>query len=1300
MIMLLKMTKNRLVIIPFVFFIIFNVNIYGIEITELKCNFRNNPSGIDSIPGFSWILQSGERNQYQSAYHLLLSDDSLLLNNNTGNIWNTGKVKSEQSINVLYKGKNLESGKIYYWKLKVWDRDGEPSEWSNIARFITGLFDRTDWHGAQWIGYEEIPDSLVLVPGKEPWGKDVKNLAIQRATVPIFRKEFDAEKDIKSAYLFISGLGHYKAFVNGQQVSDGFLSPGWTDYRKTCLYNTYNITGYLLNGKNAIGVIAGNGFHNNNNERYKKLLVTYGAPRMICLVKITYKDGSRKNIVSGPDWKTSPSPVTYSSIYGGEDYDARLEQTHWDMPGFNDRKWQDALIVSDPGGTLLPEITCPVKVRETFTADKIIKLGSDTFLYDFGQNASGIIRIKVKGQKGQKIKFIPGELIDENMFVNQRASGRPYYFEYILRGGGNEIWQPQFTYYGFRYVQVEGAVPHNDNQNPEKPQIVELRFLHTFSSAPRVGTFNCSGELFNRINKLILYAIQSNLQSVLTDCPHREKLGWLEQTYLMGGSVHYNFDLYHLYKKLVDDMIDAQTGDGLIPNIAPEYVLFGGGFRDSPEWGSAGIILPWMVYKWYGDKSVLVKAWPMMQKYIDYLGSKADNHILLHGLGDWYDLGPGRPGFAQLTPRELTATAIYYYDVSLMASMASILNYAENEKRLVRLANEIKDAFNNKFFNADTRVYSTGSQTAMAMPLCVGLVNEDYREEVFNNLIDIINQNGKAPTAGDVGFHFLIEALSQGGASELIYEMNNRNDVPGYGYQLKKGATALTESWAALESVSNNHLMLGHIMEWFYKGLCGIRQEKESAAYKRIVIDPSIVGFTEAKAAYKSPFGIIRSEWNRTDSMLNMDVSIPVNTTARIFIPASDPENVFESGEKLKDVRDIKIAGTENGSLIIEAGSGNYRFSIRGQRPVRKRTGRCPPQLMQKIYEEIRTPYKYGLVLVPADSTKKTDCPTVFRRAGKWYMTYIVFDGRGYETWLAESNDLLSWKTLGRILSYTDSTTWDDNQKAGYPALRDYRWGKSYELEKYDNRYWMSYFGGSSKGYERGLLSAGIAYTDKDPATVHEWNRLDKPVLMATDNNARWWENNTIFKSSVIYDKSLATGYPFVMFYNARGDSLRPDRGAERIGMAVSADMVNWIRFGRDPVINHHKGISGDAVIQKIDEVWVIFYFGAFWAERKDAQAFNRFACSYDLVNWTDWEGPDLIAPSESYDNRFAHKSSLVKYKGVVYHFYCAVNKNDDRGIAVATSRNLGKSDLDFSLYNDDCKDNYQSTQGYEVDTF
>jgi beta-galactosidase len=334
-------------------------------------------------------------------------------------------------------------------------------------------------------------------------------------------------------------------------------------------------------------------------------------------------------------------------------------------------------------------------------------------------------------------------------------------------------------------------------------------------------------------------------------------------------------------------------------------------------------------------------------------------------------------------------------------------------------------------------------------------------------------------------------------------------------------------------------------------------------------------------------------------------------------------------------------------------------------------------EVMQKIYNEIKTPYKYGLVMVPSDESRKMDCPTVFRKGDKWFMTYIIYDGRGYETWLAQSNDLLHWQNKGRIMSFSDTSDWDSNQKAGYNSLQDYEWGGSYQLNKYNGKYWMSYFGGNARGYEAGQLSIGMAYTGKNPSLVHEWSRLKAPVLSPADKDVRWWENRTMYKSSVIWDKSKTTGYPFVMYYNANGDSINPKKGAERIGMAVSDDMVHWKRFMRNPVLNHHKGITGDAYIQKIGNVWVMFYFGAFWGNTQGA--FNRFACSYDLVNWTDWTGEDLIKPSEPYDETFAHKSFVVKYNGVVYHFYCAVNKADYRSIAVATSVDMGKSTLQFN---------------------
>jgi predicted GH43/DUF377 family glycosyl hydrolase len=328
--------------------------------------------------------------------------------------------------------------------------------------------------------------------------------------------------------------------------------------------------------------------------------------------------------------------------------------------------------------------------------------------------------------------------------------------------------------------------------------------------------------------------------------------------------------------------------------------------------------------------------------------------------------------------------------------------------------------------------------------------------------------------------------------------------------------------------------------------------------------------------------------------------------------------------------------------------------------------------IMNQIYDEIKTPFKYGLVLTPNNKTEMVDSPSIFRNDGLWYMTYIVFDGKGYETWLAESKNLLEWKTLGRIMSFTENT-WDSNQKAGYIALQDYEWGGSYHIQKFKNKYWMSYLGGKTVGYEAGRLGIGIAYTTDSISKVHEWVRLNHPVISSVDKEVRWYDNQTIYKSSIIWDKSKSLDYPFVMLYNAKGSN-DTNAVAERIAMAVSDDMVNWKRFGDSPVIDHEEGISGDAFITKINETWVMFYFGAFWRPG----AFDRFACSYDLKNWTIWKGEDLISPSEDYDNKYAHKPYVIKHDGIVYHFYCAVDEKGNRGIAVATSVDVGKSNLRF----------------------
>jgi hypothetical protein len=899
----------------------------SLKIISTTIDNMEEASGVNPASfNFSWKMISDERNVKQTAYQVQVSSENDFAERNL--VWNSGKTDSEKSILINYEGQKLQPGTSYLWKVKTWDNYGNESDWSETKSFITGLFSESEWDGAKWIAYDTINPENRIVPGIHLPGKDYSGKDLGLHQLPILRKEFQLKKGLKKAIVFVSGLGHYEMELNGKKVGNNFIAPGWTDYDETVLYNTFDVTEMLENDKNAIGILLGNGFFIVPNSRYRKVMTAYGNPMMILKLKLDYEDGSSETIISDESWHTTPGPITYSSIYGGETWNATLEQEGWQSPGFDDSKWQKAILVKTPCKELLPEKDYPVELKETIGVKKIAKIEDlgNAYLYDFGQNASGIFEISVKGNRGDSIKITPAELLDENGQANQKATGRSHYYTYVLKGDGVETWQPKFTYYGFRYIQVEGANPSSSAENGV-PEILELKMLHNRNSSPETGSFQTSFKLFNRVDSLIKWAIKSNFQSVLSDCPHREKLGWLEQAYLMGEGIHFNYDVYGLYSKIVDDMITAQTADGLVPDIAPEYVEFTGGFRDSPEWGSAAVILPWLIYKWYGDIEPMKKAWPMMEKYVAYLKNQSVNHIVDYGLGDWFDMGPGRPGYAQLTPVSLTATAIYYYDVHLLSEMADLLG-KEEVGNLRSWADEIKTSFNNIFYNPETGVYSTGSQTAISMPLVVGLVDEANREKVLQTLVNSIAESGNALTAGDVGFHFLVRALADNNQGELLYKMNARDDVPGYGFQLKKGATALTESWPALENVSNNHLMLGHIMEWFYGGLAGIGQTDNSIAYKEIKIEPQIVGgIKSAKASFECPYGTISSEWRNSDETFSLKVEIPLNSSAEIILPAANVRQITEN-RKPVSTESLMSLEQKEGKVKIKIGSGKYNFQV------------------------------------------------------------------------------------------------------------------------------------------------------------------------------------------------------------------------------------------------------------------------------------------------------------------------------------------------------------------------------------
>ncbi|MFI5131473.1 MAG: family 78 glycoside hydrolase catalytic domain [Chitinophagales bacterium] len=875
------------------------VSLYSISqklaVTNLRCEYRQNPLGVDATkPRLSWELNSSQRNILQTAYRVLVADDPSLLEKNIGNIWDSKKKISKTSIQVEYNGKPLESVKKYFWKIMVWDNKGNVSAWSTEAYWQMGLLGKSDWKEAKWIGYDEIIDSLRIAPhihlnGKRSWGA-------RRNVLPMMRKEFTVNKAIKNATAFICGLGQFEMSLNGNKIGDHFLDPGWTNYSKHALYVTFDITDKLRQGKNAIGVMLGNGFYYIPGQRYRKMTGAYGHPKMIMLTVIEYTDGTVENIVSDENWKTFSSPVTFSSIFGGEDYDATKEQEGWNELGFrNDGlEWFDVTLTNGPE-KLESQMAQPLKVMQRFTPKNKTQLSNSISVYDLAQNFSGIPFITVNGNRGDTIRIIPAELINEDGTANQRGTGSPSYFTYILKGGGDESWQPRFSYYGFRYLQVQCIA--SDSLKP-LPRVRNIEGLHIRNAADAIGSFASSNELFNRTNTLIDWAIKSNTMSVFTDCPHREKLGWLEETHLMGSSVQYNYDIAALCKKVIRDMMNAQYPDGKIPEIAPEFTVFTPPFDESPEWGSAAVILPWYNYQWYGDKQTLIESYNMMKGYVMYLRNKATDNILSHGLGDWYDIGPNRPGVSQMTKMGVTGTATYYYDLKIMVQVAKLLNKGADAKMFEQLATNVKKSFSQHFYDKQKMQYDSASQTANAMALFMGLVEPQNKKAVVDALVKDIQTRNNALTAGDIGYRYVLRALEDAGRSDVIFAMNNRDDVPGYGYQLKHGATALTESWQAYPNVSNNHFMLGHLMEWFYAGLCGIKQAKDAVAFNKIEIRPQPVGdIKSARASFHSPYGEIKTDWKKDGKTFILNLTIPVNATAEIYLPGNQKPVKIGSGK-------------------------------------------------------------------------------------------------------------------------------------------------------------------------------------------------------------------------------------------------------------------------------------------------------------------------------------------------------------------------------------------------------------------
>jgi len=760
--------------------------------------------------------------------------------------------------------------------------------------------------------------------------------------MPVFRREFMLRAKPKRAILRIVGLGQWQATLahggNARLVEPKGLLGAWTDYRKTVAFDAVDVTALVGAGKNVLAVMVGNGMYNvqrtalpgvaPRGTRYTKFVGSFGPPKMIAELDVEYGNGSHETIVTDDGWKVNRGPVVFDSTYGGEDYDARREQRGWKLPAFDDASWSAAEVVDGPGGVLIPAIAPEVGQHERYEPVKRTDLGDGWVVYDLGQNFAGVVQIRVKGPAGAIIRLTPGELLNRDGTVSQATFHGPQWWSYTLRGDeAGETWEPLFGYGGFRYVQVEwtagpGMEAATLNESTPRGELLSLVGVTQHSDAPIVGSFASSNEMLNRIHALIVAAMHNNEVSLLTDCPEREKLGWLEQTHLLAASLMYNNNLQALFRAQDRNMEDAQWPDGIVPTIAPEYVRFGPKnaiFDDSPEWGSASVLEPWWAYTFYGDKSELKNDYPMMQRYVKALEGKAVDGIVAYGLGDWYDIGPGGPGFEKNTSLGVTGTMMLYEDAVAMSRIAKLLGNPDDAAGYSALAKSTADAFNHRFWNTEHGWYDTGSQTANAMPLTLGVVPAERRAAVLAHVVEDIHAHNDHTTAGEIGFPYLLRALAEGGRDDVIMAMMMRKDPPSYGSQLAAGATSLTEAWDANPHSSQDHFMLGSAEEWFYRRLGGMDIDlSRSESAERLTIRPiAVAGVGWVRCGFDSALGKIESDWKRDGNTVRYTISVPVESTV-----------ILPKGAKAKSAATTE-AGDRAAGAVFHIPAGRSEFTVR-----------------------------------------------------------------------------------------------------------------------------------------------------------------------------------------------------------------------------------------------------------------------------------------------------------------------------------------------------------------------------------
>lgn len=845
--------------------VIFACKNSGVSIENMRCEYKSEPIGIDSpAPRFTWNYADEEnagKAFLQNSYQLHIAESRQDLNQADEGCWHSDTIQSESPFGTYKGALPLKSHTKYYWQVFVWDQSGKRIQ-SPIGTFETAKMNSKDW-SATW-----ITDS------------HDKN----HTPAPMLRKSFQLKSaDIDRARLYVSAAGYYKMGVNGKPVTASYLNPGYTHYDKRNLYNTYDVTKLVSNGENVLSAVLGNGFYNEaapvatwsfEQARWRN------RPRMICELHIQYKDGSQQTISSDNTWKTQTGPYVQNNIYSGDTYDANLNIPGWEMPGFNDSDWRNAIQTDAPSSLLIAQNMPAIEINETIKPISMRSFGDTVYVYDFGMNMSGVSNLTINGEKGTKVCMQHGELLKDNGRLEMRnldiyykpLPGLEFQTDTYILNAEETTFTPDFTYHGFQYVEVRADRPIKLTQ-----ESITANFIHT-AVAP-IGKFSCSNELLNKIWKAANQSYLSNLMGIPTDCPQREKNGWTADTHITMDLGLMNFDGITFYEKWLDDVIDNQNAEGRISGIIPSS---GWGYDDwiGPVWDAAIFIVPMSIYNYYGDTESINKMWPVCEKYLTYLAGREDaDGTVTYGIGDWVP-------YKTQTPTDYTTTCYYFLDNLYMSRFAELTG--RDGSMYTKKAEELKAFINRKYFDPEKAIYANGSQAALGVALYLGIVPKDYEQKVADKLSEAVKATNGYLDFGMLGSKTVLRMLSKYGYADLAFQMAAKEEAPSWGNWIKLGFNTMAETWVLspeFRDASVNHMFLGDVNAWMYNVLAGINYDEQQPGFRHILIQPHFVEELDwVKAEYQSINGLIRSEWERKDGEILLKVTIPVNTSATIDI--------------------------------------------------------------------------------------------------------------------------------------------------------------------------------------------------------------------------------------------------------------------------------------------------------------------------------------------------------------------------------------------------------------------------------